>query len=226
MDVNVANEPPANLQPPRRVRRPRRGNQNALIAWLDEQERLIRIRGIPNEVVREFDPLYNLPEPQDDVERGRRTLLFRFTENLEGSIADQIQAKIVEHVKSRFMLKLSAQVELRHVEEADRKMDYYQRDNGSSPWFETLAATTRHQMDLREDQKGVCQSHLGSPSFVPYLIGFAARPEFCLWTPIGTIVASSAASLFIGVRRSETTCAKPESLRNPSSLNGPAFVTA
>ena len=154
MDVAVA--PPANLQPPRRVRRPRRGNQNALIAWLDEQERLIRMRGIPTEVVREFDPLYNLSEPQDDVERGRRTIEFRFTENLEGSIADQIQAKIVEHVKSRFMLKLSAQVELQHVEEANRKMDYFQRDNGSSPWFETLAAAenwVRQQEELRLENR-------------------------------------------------------------------------
>ena len=110
------------------------------------------MRGIPDEGVREFDLLCNLPEPQgNDVEQGRRTLLFRFTENLEGSIADQIQAKIVEHVKSRFMLKLSAQVELQHIEEADRKMDYYHRDNGSSPWFETLAATenwVRRQEEL------------------------------------------------------------------------------
>ena len=221
--------------------------QSKHLAWLDEQERLIRMRGIPNEVVREFDPLHNLPEPQgDDVERGRRTIEFRFTENLEGSIADRIQAKIVEHVKSRFMLKLSAQVELRHVEEANRKMDYFQRDNGSSPWFETLAAAEnwlRQQEELRlenmrpPDTKPTrgpsgCMSKsswiaiLCSLGKGVYLIGFAARPEFCLWTPIGTIVASSAASLFIGVRRSETTCAKPESLRNPSSLNGPAFVTA
>ena len=181
----VANAPPANLQPPRRVRRPRRGNQNALIAWLDEQERLIRMRGIPDEVVKEFDSLHNLPEPQDEVELGRRTIEFRFTENLEGSIADRIQAKIVEHVKSRFMLKLSAQVELRHIEEANRKMDYFQRDNGSSPWFENACsgrelgetaervavgkqANARYQMGLREDQAGVCQSHLGSPSFVPW----------------------------------------------------------
>ena len=151
MDVAVA--PPANLRPPRRVRRRRRDNQAALIAWLDEQERLIWMRGIPTEVVREFDPLHNLPEPQgDDVEQGRRTILFRFTENLEGSIADRIQAKIVEHVRSRFMLQLSALVELRHVEEANRKMEYYQRDNGSSPWFETLAAAenwVRRQEELR-----------------------------------------------------------------------------
>ena len=50
------------------------------------------------------------------------------------------------------MLKLSAVVELRHTEEADRKMDFYQRDNGVSPWFETLAAAenwVRQQEELR-----------------------------------------------------------------------------
>ena len=54
------------------------------------------------------------------------------------------------------MLKLSAQVELRHVEEANRKMDYYQRDNGSSPWFETLAAAenwVRQQEELRLENR-------------------------------------------------------------------------
>ena len=155
MDVNVA--PPVNLRPPRRVRRVRRDNQAALIAWLDEQEHLIRMRGIPTEVVREFDPLHNLLEPQGaEVEQGRRTIEFRFTENLEESIADQIQAMIVEHVHSRFMLKLSAQVELQHIEEADRKMDFYQRDNGSSPWFETLAAAedwVRRQEELRLENR-------------------------------------------------------------------------
>ena len=185
MDVDVA--PPANLRPPRRRRRGnraaflarpfrrnnqaaflarrirrrrfkrRRDNQAALKAWLDEQERLIRMRGIPNEGVREFDPLHNLPEPQGvEVEQGRRTIEFRFTENLEGSIADQIQAQIVEHVHSRFMLKLSAQVELQHLEDPNRKMDYYHRDNGTSPWFETLAAAedwVRRQEELRLENR-------------------------------------------------------------------------
>ena len=111
------------------------------------------MRGIPDEDVREFDPLHNLPEPQgDEVEQGRRTIEFRFSENLEGSIADRIQAKIVEHVHSRFMLKLSAQVELQHLEDPNRKMDYYHRDNGTSPWFETLTAVedwVRRQEELR-----------------------------------------------------------------------------
>ena len=172
----------AYMQPPRRVRRPRRGyTKTALIAWLDEQERLIRMRARPTEVVKEFDPLENLPEPQD--ERGRRTISFRFNANLERSIADQIQAKIVENVRSRFMLKLSALVELRHTEEADRKMDFYQRDNGVFSLVRNACsgrelgepagraevgklANARHQMDLREDKEGVCQSHLGPPSFV------------------------------------------------------------
>ena len=51
----VETKTPAYMQPPRRVRRPRRGfTKNSLIAWLDEQERLIRRRGIPTEVVEEL----------------------------------------------------------------------------------------------------------------------------------------------------------------------------
>ena len=151
----VETETPAYMQPPRRVRRPRRGfNQNALIVWLDEQERLIRRRGIPTEVVEEFDPLHTLPQPQD--EQGRRTLLFHFTTNLESSIADQIQSKIVAGVRSRFMLKLSAVVELRNIAD-DRKMEFYQQDIGISRWFETLAASqtwVSQQEELRlENQR-------------------------------------------------------------------------
>ena len=109
MDVAVA--PPANLQPPRRLMRRRRDNQATLIAWLDEQERLLRMRGTPDVVVKEFDPLHNLPEPQgDDVEQGRRTILFRFTENLEGSIADQIQTNIVEHVTRVYEIKMATKI--------------------------------------------------------------------------------------------------------------------
>ena len=150
----VETKTPAYMQPPRRVRRPRCGfNQTALIAWLDEQERLIRMQGLPTEVVEEFDPLHNLPQPQDEQER--RTLLFRFTTNLESSIADQIQSKIVEGVKSRFMLKLSAAVELRNIAD-ERKMDFYQVI-GTSRWFETLAASqawVSQQEELRlENQR-------------------------------------------------------------------------
>ena len=150
----VETETPAYMQPPRRVRRPRRGfTQNALIAWLDEQERLIRMRGLPNEVVEEFDPLHNLPQPQD--EQGRRTLLFRFDTNLASSIADQIQRRVVASVKSCFMLKLSAFVELRNIADA-RKMAFYQVI-GTSRWFETLAASqtwVSQQEELRlENQR-------------------------------------------------------------------------
>ena len=150
----VETETHAYMHPPRRVRRPRRGfTQNALIAWLDEQERLIRMRGIPNEVVEEFDPLHNLPQPQD--EQGRRTLLFRFDNNLESSIAAQIQRRIVASVKSRFMLKLSTVVKLRNLAD-ERTMDFYQVI-GTSRWFETLAASQNwvsQQEELRlENQR-------------------------------------------------------------------------
>ena len=151
----MAVAPPANLQPLRRLRRRRCDNQAALIAWLDEQERLLRMRGTPDVVVQEFDPLHNLPEPQgDDVEQGRRTILFRFTENVEGSIADQIQAKIVEHVRARFMLKLSSLIELQNIED-NTLMEFYQRpeeSSGISPWFETLTASetwVRRQEEAR-----------------------------------------------------------------------------
>ena len=117
------------------------------------------MRGTPDEVVREFDPLHNLPEPQDDdVEQGRRTILFRFTENLEGSIADQIQTKIVEHVRARFMLKLSSVVELRNIED-NTMMEFYQRpeeSGGISPWFETLTASedwVRRQEEWRLEHR-------------------------------------------------------------------------
>ena len=113
------------------------------------------MRGTPDVVVQEFDPLHNLPEPQgDDVEQGRRTILFHFTENVEGSIADQIQTKIVEHVKARFMLKLSSLVELRNIED-NTLMEFYQRpedSGGISPWFETLTASenwVRRQEEAR-----------------------------------------------------------------------------
>ena len=54
------------------------------------------------------------------------------------------------------MLKLSAQVELKHLEDPNRKMDYYQLGSGSSPWFETLAAAeawVRRQEELRLENR-------------------------------------------------------------------------
>ena len=144
----VDNEPRANMRPPRRARRGHA--HNALIVWLDEQERLIRRRGIANEVVEEFDPLQDLPQDQE-VERGRRTIVFRFHANLESSIADQIQNMIVANVKTRFMLNLSAVVRLRHNVEDGRTMTFFQ-DIATSSWFETLASSqewVRQQEELR-----------------------------------------------------------------------------
>ena len=98
----VDNKPPVYMQPPRRLRRQRRGfTQQQLNDWLDEQERIIRARGLPDEIVEEFDPLHNPPQPRGQLhqvfdrgehagEQGRRTILFRFNLNLESTIAEQI----------------------------------------------------------------------------------------------------------------------------------------
>ena len=155
------------MQVPRRLRRQRRGfTQNQLNAWLDEQERIIRERALPDEIVEEFDPLYNPLPPRGQlhqvfdraehaVEQGRRTLLFRFNLNLESSIAEQIQNKIVEHVKTRFILKISTTVELRNIADG-KKLSFYQTI-GDSPWLGTLTASqnwVKQQEKLRlENQR-------------------------------------------------------------------------
>ena len=149
------------MQAPRRLRRPRRGyTKRQLIAWLDAQERVVREPGIPAELVAEFDPLYNPPLRQQlhqvydrgehAIEQGRRTILFRFRLNLENSLADAIQRKLVEHVKTRFKLKLSSLVELRNREDGET-ISFYQTI-GVSPWLETRTASenwVKQQEELR-----------------------------------------------------------------------------
>ena len=131
----------AELHPPRRARR---GNQEALIAWLDEQERILRMRGVPAELVQEFDPINNLPEEPPEVEEGRRTLEIKFNRfgglNLESSIANQINRSIEERVRSRFKLEITSWIQLQNIEDGST-MDWYNTDLGESPWFETLVAS-------------------------------------------------------------------------------------
>ena len=131
----------AELHPPRGARR---GNQEALIAWLDEQERILRMRGVPAELVQEFDPIHNLPEEPPEVEEGRRTLEIKFERfgglNLESSIADQINRSIEERVRSRFKLEITSWIQLQNNEDGST-MDWYNTDLGESPWFETLVAS-------------------------------------------------------------------------------------
>ena len=128
--------------------RQRRGyTKRQLNAWLDAQQQIVREQALPDELVEEFDPLYSLQHPREQlhqvyergehaVEQGRRTILFRFNLNLESSIADQIQSKIVECVKSSFMLKISTQVELRNIADG-KKLSYYQTI-GDSPGLTPL----------------------------------------------------------------------------------------
>ena len=141
----------AELRPPRRLkhlqrhqRHRRRGyNQGTLIAWLDEQERILRMRGVPAEIVQEFDPIHNLLEEPPEVVEGRRTLEIKFDRfgglNLESSIADQINRSIEERVRSRFKLEITSWIQLQNTEDGSM-MDWYNRELGESPWFETLVA--------------------------------------------------------------------------------------
>ena len=118
------------------------------------------MRGIATEVVKEFDPLHNLPEPPED-EQGRRTLEFRFDDNLESSIADQINRKIEENVRSRFKLKITSWITLRNVED-NSTMDWYNQDIEPSPWFETLAAS--QAWVIQQEEMRLDPAHLRRPN--------------------------------------------------------------
>ena len=101
------------------------------------------MRGVPAELVQEFDPIHNLPEEPPEVVEGRRTLEIKFNRfgglNLESSIADQINRSIEERVRSRFKLEITSWIQLQNTEDGSM-MDWYNRELGESPWFETLVA--------------------------------------------------------------------------------------
>ena len=102
------------------------------------------MRGVPAELVQEFDPINNLPEEPPEVEEGRRTLEIKFNRfgglNLESSIANQINRSIEERVRSRFKLEITSWIQLQNIEDGST-MDWYNTDLGESPWFETLVAS-------------------------------------------------------------------------------------
>ena len=101
------------------------------------------MRGVSAELVQEFDPIHNLPEEPPEVVEGRRTLEIKFDRfgglNLESSIADQINRSIEERVRSRFKLEITSWIQLQNTEDGSM-MDWYNRELGESPWFETLVA--------------------------------------------------------------------------------------
>ena len=101
------------------------------------------MRGVPAELVQEFDPIHNLPEETPEVVEGRRTLEIKFDRfgglNLESSIADQINRSLEERVRSRFKLEITSWIQLQNTEDGSM-MDWYNRELGESPWFETLVA--------------------------------------------------------------------------------------
>ena len=102
------------------------------------------MRGVPAELVQEFDPINNLPEEPPEVEEGRRTLEIKFNRfgglNLESSIANQINRSIEERVRSRFKLEITSWIQLQNIEDGST-MDWYNTDLEESPWFETLVAS-------------------------------------------------------------------------------------
>ena len=102
------------------------------------------MRGVPAELVQEFDPIHNLPEEPPEVVEGRRTLEIKFNRfgglNLESSIAGQISRSIEERVRSRFKLEITSWIQLQNIEDGST-MDWYNTDLGESPWFETLVAS-------------------------------------------------------------------------------------
>ena len=228
----------AELHPPRRARR---GNQEALIAWLDEQERILRMRGVPAELVQEFDPINNLPEEPPEVEEGRRTLEIKFNRfgglNLETSIANQINRSIEERVRSRFKLEITSWIQLQNIEDGST-MDWYNTDLEESLgsrrlWRRRNGLVGRRRQDYptriaptpnghtilprqfmpRSSWTGIlCSSVLGVS-----LIGFATNMGCCPRTRTITTSVSFAASLCIRAPPPGVTCAKPASLRSPSS---------
>ena len=195
------------------------------------------MRGVPAELVQEFDPIHNLPEEPPEVEEGRRTLEIKFERfgglNLESSIADQINCSIEERVRSRFKLEITSWIQLQNIEDGST-MDWYNTDLGASPWFETLVAS-REWVGRQEEAR---LSNLNRPTpngytILPrrfmsrlswtgtlcslvlgvFLIGFATSMGCCPWTRTRTTSVSFAASLCIRALIFGTTCVKPASLR-------------
>ena len=229
----------AELHPPRRARR---GNQEALIVWLDEQERILRMRGVPAEHVQEFDPIHNLPEEPPEVVEGRRTLEIKFNRfgglNLESSIAGQINRSIEERVRSRFKLEITSWIQLQNIEDGST-MDWYNTDLGGIPLVRDACGVAgmgwsagggktiqhespQHQMVIQFYQGSLCQGNLGPGTLFSSvldvsLIGFATSVVCCPWTRTRTTSVFFVASQYIGAQPPSATCAKPVSLRIPSS---------
>ena len=199
------------------------------------------MRGVPAEIVQEFDPIHNLPEEPPEVVEGRRTLEIKFNRfgglNLESSITDQINRSIEERVRSRFKLEITSWIQLQNTEDGSM-MDWYNRELGESPWLETLVAAREwvsRQEEARlanPDRPNTKWSYeLTKSVYVkvildrhPLFLGLGRLPDWLAtsagcypWTRTMTTVAFSAASQYIGVLPPSVICAKPASLRSLSS---------
>ena len=147
----------------------RRGyTQHQLVSWLDAQERQVEqpVEAV-NELLAEFDPLYNPPgEPDVErflrfgqfvqnydrvehfIEQGRRTVRFRFLRDLESSLAAKIMSKMKQHVRTRHAIKIQTTLELRNTEDGEL-LEFYQARKKSG-WLSTLTQT-QHWVRAEEE---------------------------------------------------------------------------
>ena len=142
--------------------------QHELVSWLDAQERKVEqpVEAV-NELLAEFDPLYNPPgEPDLErflrlgqfvqnfdrvehfIEQGRRTVRFRFLRDLESSLAAKMMSKIKQHVRTRHAIKIQTTLELRNIEDGEL-LEFYQA-NKKSGWLSTLTQT-QHWVQEQEE---------------------------------------------------------------------------
>ena len=142
--------------------------QHELVSWLDAQERKVEqpVEAV-NELLAEFDPLYNPPgEPDVErflrfgqfvqnydrvkhfIEKGRQTVRFRFLRNLESSLATKILSKIKQHVRTRHAIKIQTTLELRNTEDGEL-LEFYQASKKSG-WLSTLTQT-QHWVRAEEE---------------------------------------------------------------------------
>ena len=142
--------------------------QHQLVSWLDAQERKVEqpVEAV-NELLTEFDPLYNPPgDPELErflrfgqfvqnydrvehfIEQGRRTVRFRFLRDLESSLAAKIMSKIKQHVRTRHAIKIQTTLELRNTEDGEL-LEFYQARKKSG-WLSTLTQT-QHWVRAEEE---------------------------------------------------------------------------
>ena len=179
-----------------------------------------------------------------EVVEGRRTLEIKFDRfgglNLESSIADQINRSLEERVRSRFKLEITSWIQLQNTEDGSM-MDWFNRELGESPWFETLVAAREWVSRQEEarlaniDRPNTKWSYeLTKSVYVkvildrhPLFLGLGQLPDW-LRNKRGVLSLDTyddnrclfrCIAVHRGAHVQGTTCAKQKSLRSPFSPN-------